>query len=773
MYASLSFNVIFQGLCSLFVHSCACLNLMTTKARFNFWGSSNAAPTYTPAEKKGEINDLRVQLRDPVIEKDNTKRRDLLKKVLGLMTLGVDTSGLFTEMILACVTKDLVQKKMIYFYLCTHSETNSDIAILAVNTLQKDCRDESPLVRGLALRSLASLRLAQLAEYLVPTLKQCLVDTAPYVRKTAILATLKLYRISPDSFASMGLKDKMYGMLRDNDALVSMNALAVLEEVTAEDGGLQVTKSILYFLLNRLRDVPEWQQTQILRLCLLYTPANEDEMFDIMNLLEERLLGSNSAVIIGCSHVFLHLTQNLPAVHRQVFDRLKEPLLTLMSASPSIETSYAILCHIKLLVQREPKVFQASYKDFFCRHSEPTFMKSVKMDILTFIATESSVTNILSELSAYASESNHEIARQAISSMGRLALRIEGSAKTVMVHFLEFLALDVEHVRGQTLVVMKDFLRKHSDISMVRPFLTALVKSYQDMHFEDEESRVALVWVLGEFGEHIDDSPYLLESFTTNLVLESHVLRMEMLTSCMKLFFKRPPEMQPVLAAVFRQLINDFSHADVHDRALFYYRLLRHNVRAAAQVVGTPKASVASYVEDDTSDLRDKLFEEFNSLSVIYATPSSVFNRKVEEPESDSESSDEESEDDEDNEEGLLSGALELTDDVNIEPAEFQQKWAKLPLCQSIPVKLKAPLTSAEALEESLEDYNLFTMASGAQGANTKFYLYAREEGETSTHFLVELVVQNSNGTGTATVKTDSANGPAFAELFKKIISKF
>ena len=94
------------------------------------------------------------------------------------MTIGVDTSALFSEMILACITKDLVAKKMIYFYLCVHSETNSEIAILAINTLQKDCKDESPLVRGLALRSLASLRLPQLTEYLIPTLKACLLDTA-------------------------------------------------------------------------------------------------------------------------------------------------------------------------------------------------------------------------------------------------------------------------------------------------------------------------------------------------------------------------------------------------------------------------------------------------------------------------------------------------------------------------------------------------------------------------------------------------------------------
>ncbi|CUG86398.1 beta adaptin, putative [Bodo saltans] len=746
----------------------------TSKSRFGFkWGSSST-PTYTPAERKGEVSDLRTQLRDPTIDKDNNRRRDVLKKVLAFMTLGVDTSSLFTEMIMACITKDLVQKKMIYFYLCSHSETNSDIAILAVNTLQKDCKDESPLVRGLALRSLASLRLPQLAEYLVPTLKQCLVDTAPYVRKTAILSTLKLYRISPDTFFSMGLKDKMYGMLRDNDALVSMNALAVLEEVTEEEGGVQINKSILYFLLNRLRDVPEWQQTQILRLVLRYTPVSEDEMFDIMNLLEERLRGSNSSVIIACSHVFLYLTQNLPTVHKQVFERLRDPLLTLMSTAQSVETSYAILCHIKLLVQREPKVFQNMFKDFYCRHTEPTYIKSVKIAIITQIATETSASAIITELAAYAGESNLDVARLAITSMGHLARRIESASGQVMQHFLEFMTLDVEHIRGQTLVVMKDFLRKHSDIKVVRPFLEALVKIYKDMNFEDDESKTALVWVLGEFGEHIEDAPYLIEGMSSNLVQEPYQLRLEILTSSMRLFFKRPPEMQPVLGLVFRQLINDFSHADVHDRALFYYRLLRHNVRAAAQVVCTAKESVATLLEDDLSEVSDKLFEEFNSLSVVYFTPSSVFTRKEDVDDEDEEEEEEEEEEESvDENAGLLSGGvIELTEDVTIEPPEFQKKWAKLSASATFTAKMKKSPDS-EVFEEELENCNIFTMASGAQGTATKMYLYAREEGDSNnTHFLVELVL-NQDASAVVTVKSDSPHGLGFAELLKKVLSKF
>ena len=45
----------------------------------------------------------------------------------------------------------------------------------------------------------------------------------------------------------------------------------------------------------------------------------------------------------------------------------------------------------------------------------------------------------------------------------------------------------------------------------------------------------------------------------------------------MKLFFKRPPEMQQMLGRLLDAVISDELHQDVHDRALLYYRLLKTN----------------------------------------------------------------------------------------------------------------------------------------------------------------------------------------------------
>lgn len=64
-------------------------------------------------------------------------------------------------------SEDVVLKKMLYLYISTYAQANPDLTLLTINLLTKDCRDQDPTIRGLALRSLCQLRVANLVEYLV------------------------------------------------------------------------------------------------------------------------------------------------------------------------------------------------------------------------------------------------------------------------------------------------------------------------------------------------------------------------------------------------------------------------------------------------------------------------------------------------------------------------------------------------------------------------------------------------------------------------------
>lgn len=72
-------------------------------------------------------------------------------------------------------TKQVV-KKMVYLYLCNYAHAKPDLAIMCVNTLQRDCSSDDPMVRGLALRSLCSLRLPSMVEYISEPLRRSVHD---------------------------------------------------------------------------------------------------------------------------------------------------------------------------------------------------------------------------------------------------------------------------------------------------------------------------------------------------------------------------------------------------------------------------------------------------------------------------------------------------------------------------------------------------------------------------------------------------------------------
>jgi hypothetical protein len=102
---------------------------------------------------------------------------------------------------------------------------------------------------------------------------------------------------------------------------------------------------------------------------------------------------------------------------------------------------------------------------------------------------------------------------------------------------------------------------------------------------------------------------------------------LHLLTAVMKCFFKRPPETQKALGATLAAGLAD-THQDVHDRALFYYRLLQYDPAVAERVVNPPKQAVSVFADTQSSEIKDRIFDEFNSLSVVYQKPSYMFTDK-------------------------------------------------------------------------------------------------------------------------------------------------
>lgn len=622
--------------------------------------SASAAVSPSPAAgyfvdtKKGEVNELKTLLKGLNVERDMNQKREIIKKVIAYMTLGIEVSRLFTEMIMAIETKDIVVKKMVYLYLCNYAHKEPEMALMCINSLRRECDNEDPMVRGLALRSLCNLRLESILEYVQVPLTKSLSDLSAYVRKTAVMGILKLHYLSPNMVESNGYLGHLYRLLQDPDANVVTNVIMVLNELLISQGGMEVTQSTVMNLLNRIGEFSEWGLNVILELVARYMPTSEDETFAIMNLLDPVLRTANSGAVLSTIKCFIRLTANFADLQPQVYARTKPPLLTLITGAHS-EIQYSVLKHLEIILPKPAVkgIFDDEYRQFFVRYNEPPHVKHLKVDLLPLIANVANAKDIAAELSEYVTDVDSELSKRAIRSIGRIAVRVESGESqphsspfssfsnltptpSLPTHpvvapmtqsLIDLIDMEMPYVRAEAIVVLAKVMRTFVQVSpMIYPYLSKCLRKV-----EDSDARSALVWIIGEHGQDIVEAPYLLEPIIDSYDEErSSHLKLQTLTAAMKLFFKRPPEIQHMLGRLLSSAVNDVTNQDVHDRALFYYRLLSADVHVAASLFRKPwpvqpteaGSEPGSSVEDEKQKL---IFDEFNTLAVVFGAPSVKF----------------------------------------------------------------------------------------------------------------------------------------------------
>jgi len=602
-------------------------------------GGAPVPDSYFTESKKGEVNELRTLLRNFATERDPKRKRDIIKKVIAYMTLGIDVSRLFTEMMLAIETRDLVIKKMVYLYLCNYAYSHPELAQMCTNTLQKDCGNEDPMVRGLALRSLCSLNLPQMVEYISEPLRKSLQDHHAYVRKTGVMGILKLFYLDQDAFQECNFTDILYDMLRDVDPTVVANCIRVLNEVMAktENGGMAINRAIMLHLLNRIHEFTEFDLVSVLELVPRYIPANAEEGYQIMNLLDPVLKSSSSATVLATVRAFLSMVESIAGtpeemqeIKKQIVSRVKAPLVTLV-ASGSNESCYVLLKQVEALVQLCPGSFDDEYRQFYTRFSEPTHVKYLKVQILPLLANPDTAPDIVAELAETVNDNNTYLSRLAIQSMAKIACRNTGgpgAAESIAQRMVDFLDFSVQHIQSEAATGLTLMIRKHPDLKPVCS--PSLARSLR--YIEEGEGKASIIWMLGECCDLVNEAPYALEKLIDDYDnLKDIRVKQNLLNATMKIFFARPPETQRMLGRLLLKVTDDVSSQDLHDRGLLYYRLLRSGADPTlvlAHVISNSKSVIPGdtlFIEDDDKELRAELMSEFDSLATIYGKTSVNF----------------------------------------------------------------------------------------------------------------------------------------------------
>ncbi|KAL9824720.1 AP-4 complex subunit beta-1 [Geothlypis trichas] len=733
--------------------------------------------------------ELRRALSNPHVQADPARYRGAVLRVIRLMAQGADVSGLFPEMVKAGAVPDVVQKKLVSFYVRAQAPRQPQLALLAVNSLRKDCAHPSPAVRGLALRTMCGLRMPGIQEYLQQPLVSGLRDKASYVRRAAVLGCAKMVKMQGDCEVDGALVNELYSLLRDQDPIVVVNCLRALEEILKKEGGVVINKPIAHHLLNRMPDLDQWGQSEVLTFLLRYKPRSEDELFDILNLLDGYLKSSSPSVVMAATKLFLVLAREYPDVQADVLVRVKGPLLSACT-SESRELCFTALCHVRQILRSLPGHFSSHYKKFFCSYSEPHYIKCQKMEVLCELVNDENVQQVLEELKGYCTDVSVELAQGAIFAIANIARTYTEQCVGILT---ELLGLQQEHITSAV-------VRAFRDLAWLCPQCTDAVcqalPGCEDT-IQDSEGKQALVWLLGTHGEKIPNAPYVLEDFVENVRSESFpAVKMELLTALLRLFLARPAECQDTLGRLLYFCIEEEQDMAVRDRGLFYYRLLQAGVEEVKRVLCSPKSDPSLGLLGDQSKQPVNAWAlEFNTLATVYgrerwalaATQQPVEPSYSCSPAAGSRSRDTESLVSEGDKEVLEvppdapvsegnkellkahpdAGSLSLIPDVSLSAEEFEKIWLSLDTSCQLCLPWCGPV-HADTIQTALRVVHIQTIAMSRAGAQPwKAYLSAQDDS--GCLFLTELLLQAADSELQVSVKQNEAKPEALQSFISAL----
>jgi len=593
--------------------------------------------------KKGEIHELRGELMS------KEKKIEAVKKIIAAMTVGKDVSSLFTDVINCMQTDNVELKKLVYLYVMNYAKSNPDLAILAVNTFKKDTEHPNPLIRALAVRTMGCIRVEKITEYLCEPLRKALKDEDPYVRKTAAVCVAKLYDINPDLVEVQGFLELLQELLSDSNPTVVANAVAALSEIqeSSSDVVLDLNTSVLQKLLAALNECTEWGQVFILDALATYRPEDKREAENIIERVAPRLKHANTAVVLSAVKIILQYMNVLDDadLEKRLCRKMAPPLVSLLSGVNSSfpEIQYVALRNINLIVQKRPAMLVKEMKVFFCKYDDPIYVKKEKLEIIIQLASERNIEQVLLEFKEYAREVDVEFVRKSVRAIGRCAIKLQRAAERCINVLLELIQTKINYVVQESITVIKDIFRKYPNRyeSVIGTLCENLVS------LDEPEAKGAMIWIIGEYAERIDNADELLESFLEGFHDEQAQVQLQLLTAIVKLFLKKPSENRDLVQQCLELATQKTDNPDLRDRGFLYWRLLSASPEAAKAVVLAEKPVITDDTHTLQPELLDTLIGNLSSLAAIYHKPPEAFvTKQTHTREEDSD--EEESTDDED-----------------------------------------------------------------------------------------------------------------------------
>ena len=111
-----------------------------------------------------------------------------------MINRGQDCKSYFPSVIKNIAFNSFQVKKLVYIYLLQYADQEPELALLSINTFQKDLNDSNPMLRMTALRVLCSIRIPIIITIIMAAFKKACVDQNQHVRRVVAISLPKAYK---------------------------------------------------------------------------------------------------------------------------------------------------------------------------------------------------------------------------------------------------------------------------------------------------------------------------------------------------------------------------------------------------------------------------------------------------------------------------------------------------------------------------------------------------------------------------------------------------
>ena len=453
-------------------------------------------------------------------------------------------------------------KKLVYIYLLHYAESEPDLALLSINTIQKSLSDQSSQVRAMALRVMSGIRVPVISQIVSLAIKKGCVDMSPVVRKTAALAIPKCYRLDPNTLPQ--LLDYLSILLGDRQYFVVGPAVTAFLEVCPDR--LDLIHKHYRGLVRKLVDMDEWGQLATLKLLTFYarkcfplllqkvstnkskgfyedegSEREDDDSGEEVQVLDpdlelllkacKPLLSSrNSAVILSTARCFLHLGPP------EYIDAAVGPLVALLRSPQDIQ--HLAVNNIVAVCLVRPQSFARYIGHFLVRATDPPDISRLKFEVLTLIFPHCEPhlkEMVLSELEHFTRAADTALVRESVRAIGRCA-QSESTASTRCLRLLlSQLSSQDGNLVAESLTVIRHMIQQNPQAHVQT--VIRLAKNLDTL--TNPEARASIIWLVGEFSglpEEENIAPDVLRILAKGFADESEAAKLQIVLLAAKVY---------------------------------------------------------------------------------------------------------------------------------------------------------------------------------------------------------------------------------------------